>query len=294
VKNFSIIGFGLVASLMMMATGCDSAGQGSATPKQEQPEQQGVAPLVLDGVFLQDDGEDEIELRDSEHRYRLLVDGCSSEDCEEQGSFELGVNELHLTVDGSGSRYSIPIAIEDAEDVEPQEEVTAADEAPPSTDVAFEQAGNVRTQELVKQPDQLVKRNVRLVRQVKIRNGKYTKQAAGSCSATQIRQAQTYCRDVKCAGRRSRGINFCASKGGKSSFSCACSGGGGGGLVGSAGGQLVNNACGRCQQTYRRCRANQIACPKMADCLGDFYNCSDAISNCSTPRVQDFCTGWRP
>lgn len=255
-----------VAVLLSMTVAC--------APSSEEAE--GPAPLALDGVFTADEadapGLDEIELRGD--RYRALADGCTGEDCEGRGSFELDLDArvLRLVDDRTSDTATIPIEVDEA-DADEAEEL-----APPE--------GDIRPQQLLKKPQKLlVKRRVRLLRRAKLNQKKYTKQS-GTCSAGDIARAQGLCRTKDCPdiGGTSRGINFCSKSGSQLSYSCACTGGGGGG----------GGACGTCGARFRKCMsdASVNGCQAAADCRGDFKNCADDLPGCARPVIRGGCGGY--
>jgi len=239
-------------------------------------ESQGPAAFALDGVFTVDEGPgagiDEIELRGD--RYRMLADGCAGEDCEARGSFELDLDArvLRLVDDRTSETTSVPVDFDEA-DADAEEEL-----APPE--------GDIRPQQLLKKPQKLlVKRRVRLLRRVKMNQRKYAKQA-GTCSASQIADAQAQCRR-QCQGGKSKGINYCSSSGGsRPNFSCACTGGGGG-------------VCATIQNGFRKCmeRASVTNCATGAvDCRGQWIRDQDARglddASCPRPVIRGGCAGY--
>lgn len=270
--------------LLLNITTITIAALAACAPSSKEEDVSSSTTFVLDGVFVPEDGNGEIEFQEDQH-YRLYPEGCASEECEEQGTFELRGRDLILSIDGSPeNQRTIPIEIEDTEDADSAQDDQANDPNDQAT------ADGLRPQNLTDNRTKLISgRRVKLVRGVRLLKRRHVKLLGGTCTQSQITAAQASCRDVRCPsqGKKSRGINYCQkSSNGSASYSCACSGG--------SAASSAPTGCSRCQWSYRRCRANQISCPKMADCLGDFYNCSDSYQNCSTPQVKDFCTGWRP
>lgn len=268
----------VMAAMLTMAAACSPV---------DEPRTEAEAPLVFDGVFVPEEasagGIDELEFRGA--RYRLLADGCTDLECEEQGSFERDAAraELRLVPDRSGVPYTIPLEVDDAEATEETEteSVPNADAFTPILGViGSTEHGNIaptNTQRL------LERRGVRLVRRVKLKRSRYTKREGG-CSAQQIRAAQAACSNDGCAGRQSRGLNYCTASGGRASYSCACSTG----STGSGG------ACRRAQTNFLRCMdlATVRGCGYAADCRGDFINATDSLNGCGRPTVRGGCAGY--
>lgn len=277
-KRISVVAMLFAASVLAMTAACDAPeDEPTATPE---------APLVLRGIFVADEDEraggiDELELRGA--RYRLLADGCNDIECEEQGRFahDAAQAALHLTPDRSGITYTLPFTIDE---VEPAEDaVGASDEeafAPVLGVIADEKHGAVSPTETQKL---LVKRNVRLVRRGRLLNRRYV-QRQGGCSTQQIAAAKADCRDRVCAGRQSRGLNYCSVSGGRGTYSCACSAGttGGGG------------ACRSAQTAFLRCAddASGRSCGRMPDCRGAFMDSTDSLNGCTRPTIRGGCAGY--